>query len=247
MSYARTVLLAGLVVMFAAAQADARPSRRKHKTTKPKTTTRSDALYMGHAGDGEKPVEWMTNFDEAVKLAKSKKHAIMVLFTSEEMMQKSTSCRFAANSVRRAVRKANVVPVRLVPPARMSREGLGKEEIAKREEYFLKATKRYRELVRKYRISQGPALVFTAPDEIRVNGLVAPKRQAIETALERLGEMIKAHQKAMASKDAARKPADPPKAAAAGEVAVKPAPKPARAEVPPRPAEEREGRGDDDF
>lgn len=214
----KRLALAGLVILFAAAQAQARPSRRK-----PRPSWRPKVADIPRASDAAKPLEWMTDFDLAAALAAREKRGMMVLFTTQELMRNSTYCRFHANSVRRAVRSAKAVPVRLLPPVRLAAAGLPKGEIAKREERFKKARKRYRELVKRFGVRRAPCLVLTAPDAASLKVLVVPADDRIREALGRLGEMIAAHQKAAAEKDGDGKLAAKPKAE---EPAAKPAEKP---------------------
>ncbi len=223
----KKLVLAGLVMLLAVAQAEARSSRKNRwKRTRDKIRkarenykksnsannnggSDSDALNMGRASDGEKPVAWMSDFEEASKLASEQKRGMLILFTTEDLMAKSRSCTFKANSTRRAVRNSKAVPLRILPPVRLqAAEDTSKEELAKREELFKKSLKQYRELVRRYGITNGPSLVFTAPDAKRVDGLVVPDKVTIENRLGRLGEMLAAYEKALVKKNGgdAKKP-----------------------------------------
>ncbi len=229
MRCARGLVLAGLVVLFAAAQAEARP-RWKRPKSRPKV------VDLPRSNNPERPLKWMTDFDLAAKLAASKKRGMMILFTTEDLMKKSLSCRFAANSVRRAVRSAKAVPLRLLPPVRLTTAGLPKEEVAKREEMFKKARKKYQELVKRYGVSRAPCLVLTSPDATRLNALALPSDEQIRMALGRLGEMILAYQKAAAEK------------AGDGKLAVKPKEEKPAAKPAEKPAEKKpEVDPEDDF
>ncbi len=218
----RTLVLAILTVAVLGAQAQARGVRRPRRKWADrvrkairKEVERNPELTGMRASDAEKPLDWLTDFDQAAELAGREKRPLMVLFTSEELARTSTSCRFKANSVRRAARGAKVVPVRLLPPVMLSSRGVPKEEAAKRRELHAKAQKRYREVVRKYGISTGPCLVLAASDAARLNAQVAPTNDQIRAALARLGEMIEAHEKALEKAGGAKKEGEKPKEAAA--------------------------------
>jgi len=222
----RLLVLPALVLLVAGAQAQARPSRRKsirklkdkirkarEAYDRNKESNGSDGSYLGRAGDAEKPVEWMTDFAAAARLASEEKRPMMILFSTRELMEKSRSCTFDANSTRRAVRKSKVVPVRILPPVRRPVDKTaGKEEIAGRKELYRKELKKYRELVKRYLISSGPSLIFAAPDAKRLDGLVAPDKAAIERRLWHLGDLLAAYEKARSKK----KPGDAGKPDAAG-------------------------------
>lgn len=236
MRCARGVVLAGLVVLFAASQAQARGRGRWRSRLK----SRPKAVDLPRSSNPEAPLEWMTDFDLAAKLAASEKRGIMILFTTEDLMKRSNFCRFAANSVRRAVRSAKAVPLRLLPPVWLTAAGLPKEEAAKREEMFKKAMKKYRELVRRYGVSRAPCLVLTSPQATRLNSLVLPSDEQIRTTLGRLGEMIAAHEKIAAEKAGGGKLAVKPRA-------EKPAAKPAEKPVEKVVEKKLEVEIEDDF
>lgn len=257
MRYATGLFVAVLFVVAAAAQAEARPSRKGRRRiprrVPPKSSTSSSSKATDpefwRASDGEKAIEWMTDFDEAAARAAKEKRGMMVLFTTEQLMQDSRSCRFDANSARRAVRSAKVVPVRLLPPVRGDRKGLSQEEIAAREKAFQKALKRYAELVKQFAVSKGPSLIFTATDAVKLDALVVPERDRIEAKLGRMSDMIAAYEKRLAEKNAGAKPAAAPKVVKAGKPAAKPAQKdkPGGA-VAAKPAAKPEAADpDDDF
>ena len=168
-------------------------------------------------------MKWLTDFDEAAELAGREKRPMMVLFTTAELMQKNRFCRFAANSVRRAVRKSKAVPVRILPPVRLSLTGIDKEEAAKRKKLYARNREKYRALVKRFGVTRGPSLIFTAPDGTKLTAMVVPTDDQIRAALGRLGEMVEAHQKTVAKKggDGKAKGADDDKGDK--KVAVKPA------------------------
>lgn len=236
MRCARGVVLAGLVVLFAASQAQARGRWRR----RPRPKSRPKAIDLPKSSNPERALEWMTDFDLAAKLAASEKRGIMILFTTEDLMKRSNFCRFAANSVRRAVRSAKAVPLRLLPPVRLTAVGLPNGEIAKREEMFKKAQKKYRELVRRYGVSRAPCLVLTSPEATMLNTLALPSDEQIRAALGRLGEMIAAHEKIAAEKAGAGKLAVKPKV-------EKPAAKPAEKPVEKIVEKKLEVEIEDDF
>jgi hypothetical protein len=164
---------------------------------------------MGRAGDGEKPVKWLTDFDEAAEIAEERKRPMLLLFTTRALMDRSRSCTFAANRLRRRVRESKVVPVRLLPPVMLETKGLPPDEVKKRKELYAKAKKRYAELVKQYAINRGPSLLFCAADTKNLSTLLVPNDDQIENGFDRLYELVAAYEKAQAKKkDGARKPGD---------------------------------------
>jgi thioredoxin-related protein len=190
-----------------------RIKREIDKRTEDSKKTSSSKVDMVAGGKGEEALKWHTDFDAAAKLAKREKRPLMLLFSTEELTRKSRSCTFAANRVRRAVRGCKAVAVRLLPPVRLSSQGVSKEEAKKRKEFYQKEEKRYRALTRKYRITNGPALVFAGSDAKALLYHIAPKDDVIQASCGRLGELIQARQEKLAKRagadaKAGAKPAD---------------------------------------
>ncbi|HOX08094.1 MAG TPA: hypothetical protein PK280_16985 [Planctomycetota bacterium] len=175
--------------------------------------------------EAEDPVAWMTDYDEALKLGAEEKRPVMVLITTEELERSSSTCSFAANVLRKAVRGAKVVPVKLRPPVMLDTSGLSREEAAQRQETFKKARERYEQLAKAFGVQMVPSLVHLAPDGGRLAVQSTPADQEIMAVLGRLPEMVKAHEESLARAGAVKQPGPP----AGGQVAVK--------DGEPRPAE----------
>lgn len=224
----KTLILAALAVSVLGAQAHARGGRRPRRKwrNRVRREIEKSSILDAKSSDPQKPLDWLTDFDKAAELAGREKRPLMIVFTSEDLTRTSTSCRFKANNLRRAARKTNVVPLKLMPPVVLDTKGLPKEEAAKRRELYAKARKRYREIIRQFRISTGPCLVMTAPDAKSLSHQVTPTDAQIRTTLDRLGEMLEAHEKALGKKPGeGEKDGDKPKEAEAKKPEEKPAEK----------------------
>ncbi len=224
----KTLILAALAVSVLGAQAHARGKRRPRRKWRDrvrKEVNKGTILDM-KSRDPQKPLDWLTDFDRAAEIAGREKRPLLIVFTSEELARTSTSCRFKANNLRRAARKAKVVPLKLMPPVMLDTKGIPKKEAAKRRELYAKAQKRYREVVRQFRVAAGPCLVMTAPDAKSLSHQVTPTDAQTKATLDRLGEMLAAHEKALGKKPAeAKKDGDKPKEAEAKKPEEKPAEK----------------------
>jgi hypothetical protein len=220
----RAMIIAAVGVCFlsAGAQAARRPRRRPFKNWRDRVKREIDRARasgdrkptvadMKAGGHGEKPVEWLTDFDEAAKMAAEQDRPMMVLFTTRQLMEKSRSCSFAANRVRRRVRESKVLPVRLLPPVKLSTKGIPKDEAKKREELYAKSRKRYMDLVKKYGINRGPCLVFCASDAKNLSSMLVPNDDQIEAGFDRLYDLVEAYKKTQPKKAGDAKGGDAPK------------------------------------
>jgi tagatose-1,6-bisphosphate aldolase non-catalytic subunit AgaZ/GatZ len=156
------------------------------------------APVQGGVPDAQDPVDWMTDVEAAFKLAAEEKRALFILITTDQMERQGQFCRFLANSVRKAVREAKVVPLKVLPPPALDLTGLKAEEIKLRQEVAAAAMKKYEELAKRYGATTVPSLVYAAPDGDKLLLQASPADDDIIAALARLPEMIKAHDEATA-------------------------------------------------
>ena len=206
------------------------------------TAPRAPSNPGGQLDPGEQAdaIDWQPDYEEAARDAAEKKLALMVLFTTHETERRSFSCRFTGLPVRKAVRDAKVIPVRIYPPVALTTEGLSAEEAKKREAVFKESQEKYTELVKRLGASKSPTLLLVAPDGAKLTALVAPGDEEICDQLKRLPELLKAHEEALAKKpDPAGKPKPDP---AAGAPVTVDTPK-----KPDPPAEKPKPGTDDDF
>jgi hypothetical protein len=254
MKLGTAVLLAALAAVVGVTRAeagrpgrDARTSRWVDKVREDlrKDRDSSSVTVIGRAGDGEEPVKWMTNLDEAAKLAVDEDRPMLILFTTRDLEAANGSCRFAPNSLRRAVRETGLVPVKVMPPVELTTANLSPEETEKRVRQYKEAYDRYLELLRDYGARKGPCLVFTAPDKAKLNLLEAPSDDEIAVAIGRLDDMLDAYAR-LAGDGAGKAPAVDGK----GSKAAGPDPgaeKPAAGGPPPAKEPAKTGGGEDDF
>jgi hypothetical protein len=160
------------------------------------------------ADDGEPALEWSKDYDEAVKLAGDESRALLILITTPDMERTSPFCRFAGDIIRRAVRDANVVPLKLLPPAVPNLAGCKPEEAKKRQEAYNQALKQYGERAKGMGVSVVPSVVYAAPDAAKLAVHPTPSDDAVRAVLARLPEMIKAHEEAVAKQEKKPEPAN---------------------------------------
>jgi hypothetical protein len=188
----RTVTLLGLTLALSALAAGSALARGAGRGGKPRPPVGEIPI------DPQEPIEWLTDYDEACQQAADKNQAILILVTNEETERSVKACNFAANSVRRAVRDAKVIPLKLRPPVALDTARLPAEEARQRQEAFKKSRERYEALVKSMGATTAPSLVYAAPDAARLITQSSPTDQDIIAALARLPEMVKAHQEAAA-------------------------------------------------
>lgn len=185
-----------------------------------------DAKDQGDNGAADDPLDWMTDFDAAAKLAADEKRPLMVLFTNENAERTAPSCHFATKPTRQAVRDCKAVPVKLLPPQPLiNPELLGAEEVKKRNAEFEKARERFEALVKRFAVSKVPSLMLAAPDADKLEMMVAPSDDDVCDRLAKLPDAVREHvaadskaevekNKPAEGKDVkvadAPKPADPP-------------------------------------
>jgi thioredoxin-related protein len=191
--------------------------------------------------DPQEPVAWMTNYDEACKLASDENRALLILISTEAIDRAGQTCSFAANSLRKAVRESKVVPLKLLPPVMLDTDKLSAEEVKQRQEAFKKAQQRYESLAKGFGVQTVPSIVYAAPDAAKLTIQATPADAEIMGALARLPEMVKAHNEAVAKAGADKKP-DP--AVAVKDPGKQPDPKPPEEKPAPTP---KPGNPADDF
>ena len=194
---------------------------------------------QNNPGDQADAIDWQSDYEEAAKDAAEKKLALMILFNTHEAERNTFSCRFTGLAVRRAVRDAKVIPVRLYPPVALETAGMAAEEAKKREAVLKESQEKYAALVKRLGASKAPTLVLAAPDGAKLASLVTPSDEEICDLLKRLPELLKAHEAALAKQpDPAGKPKPDPAAGA-----------PVTVDTPkkPDPPAEKPKPGDDDF
>lgn len=205
MRMSKVFLLAAVGVLAAAWPAmarDRRSPRQRFRDWRESTSTkRADAPVV--VVQGTAPVvkrgniiDWLTDFEEGAKLAAEEKRALMVLFTTEEIQHTCPSCQFAGERLCKTVEDAKVVPVRILPPVKLSTQGVSLEEVKLREEAYRKSYEAYQALLKRFAVSRAPSLVFAAPDAAKLSALVVPDDGQIADTLDRLGELVKAHEEA---------------------------------------------------
>ena len=159
---------------------------------------RETVVVNAPAVDPQPPVEWMTDFDEACKVAAKDQRPLLILFTTQDMERTSQSCRFAGDAVRKDVREAKVVPVKLMPPTVLDLTGLRPEELKQRQEAMKDANKKFDELAKRYGVTTVPSVVYAAPDAVKLTVQAAPAEADISAILDQLPGMVKVHMTAAA-------------------------------------------------
>ncbi|HOX08908.1 MAG TPA: hypothetical protein PK280_21110 [Planctomycetota bacterium] len=195
--------------------------RRKPRPERPSVTVQPGIP------DAQEPIEWLTDSEEAFKLAAEGNRALLILISTAELERSGQVCRFAANSVRKAVRDAKVVPLKILPPPALDLNGLKPEEAKQRQEVFAAGAKKYEELAKRYGASSVPSLICAAPDGAKLTLQAGPADDAILASLARLPEMVKAHAEAVAK-------AGPKPGPAPGAPASPPEVKPPEPKEPPK-------------
>jgi len=188
------------------------------------------APVQGGVPEAQDPIDWMTDVEAAFKLAAEEKRALFILISTEDMERRGQFCRFLANSVRKAVREAKVVPLKVLPPPAMDLTGLKAEEVKLRQEVAAAAMKKYEELAKRFGANSVPSLVYAAPDGVKLLLQASPADDSILVVLARLPEMLKAHEEAVAKEGKKPEPVagkDPPGT-------KPPEPKPPEGKEPPK-------------
>ena len=240
----RTAALVAMTLMVTVLAAPSALARGAHRPRSRPPGGISDAPIVV---DPQDPIEWMTDYDAACKLAAEEKRALLILITTPEVDAAGRFCSFAANSLRRAVRESKVVPLKLLPPVMLDTSRLKPEEVKQRQEVFKKAMEQYQNLARGFGVATVPSLVYAAPDAAKMVVQSTPPDQDIAAALARLPDMLKAYEEAVAKAGDGAKP--PP--AGDGNAPAKPDGDGPKQVKPPEPAKPPTGGkpagGDDDF
>jgi hypothetical protein len=159
---------------------------------------RETVVVTAPAVDPQPPVEWMFDFDEACKVAAKEQRPLMILVTTQDMERTSQSCRFAGDAVRKDVREAKVVPVKVMPPAALDMSGMRPEELKQRQEAIKDANKKFEELGKRFGVTTVPSLVYAAPDAVKLTIQAAPQEGEVSALLDQLPGMVKLHMAAAA-------------------------------------------------
>jgi len=149
------------------------------------------------ATDAQDPIEWLTDYEGACKVAAEERRALLILITTEDLERTSQSCRFAGDVIRRAVRDAKVVPLKLLPPPALDLTGLKPEEAKKRQEVLAESRKKYEEAAKRFGVTTVPSVVYAAPDAAGLTVQASPSDDDIRIVLTRVPEMVRAHQDAV--------------------------------------------------
>jgi thioredoxin-related protein len=155
-------------------------------------------VVVPSAADPQDAIDWLTDYEEACKVAAEEKRALLILISTDDLERTSQSCRFAGDVIRRTVRDAKVVPLKLLPAPALDLAGLRPEEAKKRQEVLTESRKRYEELAKRFGVTTVPSVVYAAPDGAKLTVQAAPSDEDIRGVLVRLPEMVKAQADAVA-------------------------------------------------